>query len=365
MDTSVAAWEAFFSERVRKHQKLIRGYLVFVRQCLDRDLPPIFEPSHAASLMGLLPTELGFLESGARSRYRHFRINKRLGGEREIKSPMPILLHAQRWILDNILYNVKISDVCYGGVREGSIFRNASIHVNQNAVLKLDLADFFGSIHTARGISLFKSLGYPYNVSKTLALLCFDSGSLPQGAATSPMIANIVSVPMDNRLSGLAKKYGLKYSRYFDDMTFSGTHINFRLVRIIEKIVGESGFVLNSDKTKLIFGRSPKYVTGLSVGGDRIRLPRADKREIRNQAFQLVRRGVDKHSEAIEDADPLLIEKTIGRVSFWLQAEPECRMALKLMELLKVYQKSFPQPADLPLSRRAVPLKIGELPPST
>jgi len=357
MDASVEAWETFFSERVRKHQKLVDGYIAFVKQCLDRGIPPIFEPNHAASLMGLLSNELGFLESGAQARYRHFRVSKKLGGEREIKSPMPMLLQAQRWILDNILYKVDVSEDCYGGVRQGSIFRNAAVHLNQNAVLKLDIVDFFGSVKLARGINLFKSLGYPYNVAKTLALLCFDEGSLPQGAATSPMIANIVSKPMDNRLKGLATKYSLNYSRYFDDMTFSGSHINMRFVEIVSQIVQESGFAINANKTKLIFGRSPKYVTGLSIGGETLRLPRADKREIRNQAFQLVRRGVEKHSEAIEDSDPLLIEKTIGRVSFWLQAEPECKMALKLMEELRSYQKSFQTPTDLPVPRRAMPLE--------
>lgn len=147
-------------------------------------------------------------------------------------------------------------------------------------------------------------------------------------------------------------QFGLKYTRYVDDLTFSGRSIGTRFSAIVQSIVEDAGFIVNSDKTRLMRGLSPKFVTGLAVGGDRLRVPRAFKRELRNKAFQLGKRGVEQHLEATQTSDPLVLEKVTGQLAFWLQVEPDSTMARQLFDALTDYRRSLITSVKLPDPRR-------------
>lgn len=270
----------------------------------------------------------------------------------EINVPSPLLLAIQQWILRNILYKLPLTDVAHGGVPRRSIISNASAHLGARSVLKMDLRGFFDTVLLPRGVAIFESAGYSPHLSRSLALLCFEGGRLPQGAATSPALANLAAAALDCRLEALAKKFGLIYSRYVDDLTFSGRSIGVRFIGIVQEIVEDTGFVVNSEKTRLTRGHSPKFVTGLAVGGDRLRVPRAFKRDLRNKAFQLAKRGVERHLEATESSDPLVLERLTGQLAFWLQIEPDSKVAQQLFDTLTEYRHSLTTSVRLPNPRR-------------
>ncbi|MFT3764196.1 MAG: reverse transcriptase family protein [Minicystis sp.] len=166
------------------------------------------------------------------SAYIEFEVPKATGGTRRIAAPRKTLRTAQRVILDEILSKVPVHRAAHGFVKARSTVTNAQAHTGRALVLKLDLVDFFPSIHYRRVVGLFETLGYPTEAAKALAGVCTYRpkladgrmvwpGLLPQGAPTSPAITNLVCRRLDARLAALAKKAGGTYTRYADDMTFS------------------------------------------------------------------------------------------------------------------------------------------------
>ena len=213
------------------------------------------------------------------TRYRTFSIPKKSGGQREISAPMP-KLRAILWPVKEILDALYEPASCVMGFTPcRSVVDNAKVHLGQNYVLTLDLKDFFPSIHQAR---VWKRLQLPpFNFTKEVANriagLCAikidESGDikyvLPQGAPTSPILTNIICEKLDRRLSAIAAKYNLRYSRYADDMTFSSMHSVLStkgdvFAEILKTIEGQ-GFVVNPAKTRLQKRGDRQEVTGLVI----------------------------------------------------------------------------------------------------
>jgi len=352
MPIQIEQWRAFFERSGKRNADLIEGYIVFVERCVERGIPPIFEERHLSRLLGLPYQELAFHFSTEAPRYRTFSIPKRQGGRREINAPSPLLLAIQQWILENILSKLPMSEFAHGGIPGRSIFSNAGPHLGAKAVLRVDLKDFFDTVKLPLGVRIFETAGYPPRVSRSLALLCFEGGRLPQGGATSSALANLAAISLDKRLGALAAKFDLTYTRYVDDLTFSGRSIGPRFTLAVKSIVEQCSFVVNVEKTRLMRGSSPKFVTGLSVGGERLKVPRAFRREVKNQAFQITKRGVQSHLVATDSKDPLVIERILGRLAFWLQAEPDSKSARKLFAEVSSYRKVVSTEMNLPLPKR-------------
>lgn len=354
MSASIDDWREFLSEAFPKNKLLVEGLLIHIEVMERNGVPPVFENRHFRQILGLTGLEFGALMADRNYRYRSFDIPKRSGGTRSISSPIPALYYVQKWILDNILMKGYIHPNAHGGISEKSIITNAKQHVSQRCILKLDIVDFYGNIKIGKGISIFRQFGYSPEVSLSLARLCFKDGTLPQGAATSPQLANLTSAIMDERLSKLGQKYGLTYSRYFDDLTFSGDFINLRLEKIVAEIVHDTGFDLNKKKTRLLRGRSAKYVTGLLVNDETVRLPKDTRRDYRNQAVLLLKHGVDAQTNL--SRDPLFLERVLGRLAFWRQVEQDCDIARNLFEGVLELCRSSLAPIDLPEPYRPKPI---------
>lgn len=333
----LARWQDFYLSRIPRRSGIAENYLYYVKRMFLRGVPPIFDLSHLADLLGLDVRALSSMVNSQNSFYRTFSIPKRNGGTRTITAPFPSLRMVQRWILDNILSSVNISPCAHGFTKNRSVVSNARPHCGQTHLLKVDIQDFFPSITLPRGVAIFRHLGYPRNVSYFLASLCFLESKLPQGSPSSPSIANIVARRMDSRILGLAQHLGLNYTRYADDMTFSGAYISPSFISSVTKIAVCEGFRLNDEKIR--FSRKPgkRIVAGVSVSGSIVRLPRHKKREIRKIAFFLLKRGYDLHSEHVGYWDPILIERTLGQLAFWRQIEPESKTASALFDQLHEY----------------------------
>lgn len=319
---------------------IYRKYLGYCANLISQKLPPIFEFKHLAHLLGKEPFYVGSVIFLPDLHYRTFLIKKRSGGSREISAPYPALLDCQNWIYSNILKKVAVNACAHGFVVGRSILTNASLHLGANQILKMDIRDFFPSIKVNRVIHVFKGVGYAHNVSVYLAKMCCLNDCLPQGSPTSPSLSNIICKRMDLRLAELSKKWKLKYSRYADDMTFSEETITRNFASIVESIVRDEGFEIQSDKTRFVkSGR--KIVTGISISGEKLSLPKGYKRKIRQNVYFIIKFGIVSHMGKRKIRDPFHIDRVFGKLSFWRWVEPQAefpkRMIPAMKEILKEY----------------------------
>ena len=256
---------------------------------------PVLQLNSAGELarwLELSPNELDWLADCrmletkvTATRLRHYRyrwIKKRTGGTRLIESPKPRLMALQRRVLHEILDSIPPHAAAHGFRRGRSIKTFTAPHVQQRVVLKIDLQDFFPSIHVARVRAVFRTAGYPEAVARLLAGLCTNAAPadawpessgmrdqrywsavglygrphLPQGAPSSPALANLCAYRFDCRLDGLARAVGACYTRYADDLVFSGGRELERSVKRFHIHVCaaamEEGFSVQTRKTRIM-----------------------------------------------------------------------------------------------------------------
>ena len=216
--------------------------------------------------------------------YRTFQIAKRSGGTRTIAAPDEPLKKIQRVILRRLLRRLKAHPSATGFERKFSIVSNALPHVGQEVVIRLDLKEFFTSTPANRIDSYFRTIGWNADAAALLTKLCTHDRSLPQGAPTSPRLSNLVNFHLDVRLAGLARSLGLAYSRYADDMTFSGpekARNATAAIHLVKEIVKEEGYTLHIAKKLRIARRHDRQlVTGLVVN-QKVNLRRDVRRKLR------------------------------------------------------------------------------------
>lgn len=222
-------------------------------------------------------------DSIAPKRFRTFHIKKKSGGFREIKAPcsqLDVILTCINVMLKSVY---EPSDAAMGFTSGRSVLNNAQVHVGHNYVFNIDLKDFFPSIPQPR---IWKRLQLPpfnfaQEIANVVAGLCcsYDvvaqANVLPQGSPASPLLTNAVCDKLDCRMKGVAKRFGLHYSRYADDMTFSSMHCNYKGENIykeesefrneIKRIISGQGFRMNETKTRLQKTGARQEVTGLTV----------------------------------------------------------------------------------------------------
>jgi retron-type reverse transcriptase len=239
-------------------------------------------PEELAARVGLPLSDL----EAAPIRYQAFELPKRSGGTRTIQAPDPALKNIQRQLYRRVLKRLPVH-AAVTGFRPGySIASNAACHTGQAVVVRMDINDFFGSTTAKRVEKYFRHLGWNKAAATLLTRLCTHEGALPQGAPTSPVLANAVNFQMDARLAGLARKHGAVYTRYADDLTFSFAEDNHNNVEHIifctKDIVLASGGYKLHQKRKLRIRRrhQQQNVTGLVVN-NHIALPRKTRRWLR------------------------------------------------------------------------------------
>lgn len=326
-----------------------------IRRPLLRGLPDIADAKALAEGIGIALSELRFLTFNRQvstvSHYQRFHIAKKTGGQRLISAPMPRLKRAQYWVLDNILAKADLHEAAHGFVRERSILTNARNHVGKDVVINLDLKDFFPSLTYARVKGMFRSLGYAEKVAIPLALLCTEAmvdevhldgerhfvgdgrRLLPQGAPTSPAITNLICRYLDRRLDGLANDLGFTYSRYADDLTFSGSGEAVRkvgtLLKAVHTIVAAEGFTVHPGKTRIMRRSGHQEVTGLTVN-ERVAVPRALLRRYRAVLQQVERHGpAGRHFGPGKD----VVRSLLGFGQFAAMIDPD--KGAKLLERAK------------------------------
>jgi hypothetical protein len=206
-------------------------------------------------------------------------------GRRTLRVPSRETKALQRRILKRLLRKLRVHAAATGFERGRSIVDNALPHAHQCVVIKLDLVDFFQSTSAARVQSYFQRIGWDAEAAALLTRLCTDAGGLPQGAPTSPALANRVNFGFDARLERIAKSRKGVYTRYADDITFSFPKDYPKKMRGIVQLVCRAarrrGYRVHK-RTKLVIRRrhQQQLVTGLVVN-DGVRLPRKMRRWLR------------------------------------------------------------------------------------
>lgn len=230
-------------------------------------------------------------------------ISKKNGSSRELNIPNNYVKSVQR-NFNVLLQKLYIApSPVHGFIKNKSgiiknIITNANQHIKKNILINLDIEDFFGSINfgRVRGIFLAKPFEANEKIATKLAQLVIYENKLPQGAPTSPIIANIISLQLDHQLIQIAKKYKMVYTRYADDLTFSSysKKIDQNIVlNEIEKVLNDNGFKLNQQKTRTQYLFQKQLVTGIKVN-QKINLNREYIRQIRSILFSWYTKGIEE-----------------------------------------------------------------------
>jgi hypothetical protein len=296
------------------------------------------EADVAAALELELKTLQHLSTHSARERVLHyvtFAIPKRRGGERLIMAPKRRLKAVLRALNTLLVSKLPVSDYAHGFRRGRSVRSNAQPHVGKRVVLRLDLREFFPSIHFGRVRGLLVSLGYGYPVATVLATLMTEaprqpvrvgaetfyppagSRACPQGAPTSPGLSNAVTMKLDHRLAGLARKRGFDYTRYADDLTFSGDDLAaaHALRLAAGRVIREEGFEVNAEKTLVMRASGRQQVTGVTVNRT-LGLSRRERRTLRAALHR------QAQQRAAGKADASLLAQLRGKLAYLSMLNP-------------------------------------------
>ena len=327
-------WRKYFQSRAVE-PALVNDYVAYVQRLNEKEIPVIFEPEHLSLLLGIKYETLCSMVYSSSRFYRTFQIPKKLGGFRQITAPHLSLCLCQKWIYQNILLRFKVNSCVYGFVPGRCTISNAKRHLGRNELLKIDLKNFFDSIPINWVINFFSQLGYTHSVAFCLASLCCYQNHLAQGAPTSPYLTNLLLRSLDFRLLCFARKHGLIYTRYADDITFSGTSISVKNMRTIKGIITDFDLELNHQKIRLLKGNTKKIVTGLVVSGNELRVPRNFKRELKKDYFFIRKFGLINHMSRQRIRDPNYLNSIRGKFLYWKQVEPYNNYVTQALEFLK------------------------------
>jgi RNA-directed DNA polymerase len=231
--------------------------------------------------LGVGAEERSFLEKYASYRYSEVKIPKRKGGKRILLVPEERLMFLQRKVLTLLEHLYLPRAPVHGFIKGRGPISNANAHQKRRYLLNIDLQNYFGTITRRRVLGLFEAMGLSGDVARGLCAVCVTRDQLPQGAPTSPIIANMISYRLDLSLMKFAKEHRFRYTRYADDITFSGYTVPAALFKSgvptgnkipvedlsldLKAIFDQNGFTINPDKIWFSGPNSRKEVTGLIV----------------------------------------------------------------------------------------------------
>lgn len=336
------------AELLQPPQQMFAGHGVRVWK-----VPAITSTGDLAKWLGLSPGELrwfadlkalGYKQRAVRLEHYHYRVlAKRFGSVRLIEAPQARMKDLQRQILLWILSEVPPHAAAHGFVRRRSIRTFVAPHVGKRVVLRMDLRDFFPTFGGVRIQNVFRTFGYPERVADLLGGVCTNATPLdvwaeirpdvdlarlaelrrlyarphlPQGAPTSPALANICCYRLDCRLAALSESARATYTRYADDLAFSGDHdFEKRVERFsvsVAAILQEEGLRVNHRKTRVMRQGVRQHLAGL-VTNEKVNVVRRDFDQLKAVLTNCVRHGPESQNR---DGRPDFRSHLQGKVSF-------------------------------------------------
>jgi len=365
-------WNDRGLSRVRQRQALALRFIAWPAPVMSSPAGParswpvtaISTPAELARILELSAGELDwFSDCQSRERatipeplrhYRYHWVAKASGSLRLIEAPKPRLKQIQRKLLADVVQRIPPHESAHGFRAGRSIATFVAPHVGQTIVLKMDLRDFFVSITSARIISLFLTAGYPEAVARLLTGLCtntvppdvwkhsvglgrepcrspetwlsrrrYRQPHLPQGAPTSPALANLAAYRLDARLTGLAQAAEAHYTRYADDLLYSGGETFARSIRRfpihVAAIAREEGFAVQHRKTRVMRQGVQQRAAGVVIN-QKANIPRQEYDSLKAIVCNCVRHGPHgQNRAAVGDFRAHLA----GRIAHVAQLNPE------------------------------------------
>ena len=274
-----------------------------------------------------LESDLGFslktlyaLSNNIKKHYSSVEIPKRSGEIRKLSVPDKILKSVQRKIIEIILSKQPISRYATAYRYGASTLKNAVCHVGKVKILKLDILHFFDSIsYSAVKEYVFTGERFSEPIRILLTMLCYYGDILPQGAPSSPAITNIVMFDFDETVGAWCEDRKISYTRYCDDMTFSGDFDEKEVIDFVKQELSKKRLLLNYKKTSVANSYQRQAVTGIVVN----RKPNISaeyRRKLRQEIYYCKKYGISEHVKCIGEADETkYLLSLLGKISYVLQ----------------------------------------------
>lgn len=222
-------------------------------------------------------------------------IQKKNGGMRKLSVPDTLLRTIQRNIVKNVLCERSVSQYATAYRKKASVMENARPHVGAEMVMKLDIKDFFDCITFQMVYQYaFPAIYYPPSIRMLLTSLCCRNDCLPQGAPSSPAISNLAMRSFDQYMGAWCGERQMQYTRYCDDLTFSGTFDQKEVKQKVRNFLHVLGFELNRKKTRVQNQSHRQTVTGLVVN-EKMQVSREYRNQLRAEIYYCQKYGVTSH----------------------------------------------------------------------
>ena len=263
---------------------------------------------------------LYYLSNNIDGNYIEYEIPKKNGKFRTIYEPSKILKLVQKNILHNILEEKRLSKYAKAYQKNISLIDNALPHINKKLILKLDIKNFFDNITFDMVYeSCFREELYPKSIGILLTKLCTYQGHLPQGAPTSAYISNIVMRQFDEVIGIYCSNKDISYTRYSDDLTFSGDFKPSEVINIVKLELKKYRLKLNYDKISIIQHNKRQTVTGIVVN-EKINIKREYFKKIRQEIYYITKFGIDEHLDKLNISNKTkYLDSLLGRINYVIQ----------------------------------------------
>lgn len=274
------------------------------------------------------------------SNYKIYRISKNNGKYRTIYEPNSLLKHVQRKILINILNNKSISKYAKAYYKGNSLLNNAQPHINKKIILKLDIKNFFESISFLDIYNCCFPIEYfPKSIGMVLTYLCTYDEHLPQGSPTSAYISNVIMKGFDEKLGIWCDLNHITYTRYSDDMTFSGDFNPSDVIIKVRKLLYKLGLELNNSKIHVVNKNSSQIVTGIVVN-EKAQVCSKYRREIRKEVYYINKFGLYSHLKKcnIKITPEKYLQKLYGKILYVLQIDKNNMEFLKYKDIFSKFK---------------------------
>lgn len=268
--------------------------------------------------------------------YHETKLPKKNGGFRKLSVPDRVLKAIQKRITDVLLIYMPVSRYAMAYRFGSSTFQNARHHVGKPIVLKLDILHFFDSIrYSDVKDKAFPSSIYGEPIRILLTMLCYHKDALPQGAPSSPAITNIILYEFDEQIGQWCREHDIAYTRYCDDMTFSGDFDPTEVISFVRRELKKLGFLLNEQKTRIQRPGQKQNVTGIVVN-EKPNIPSDYRRKLRQELYYCRKYGVQEHlrKTGLETSADTYRRQLMGKINYVMQIDPNDRDLLQAKEWL-------------------------------
>ena len=304
------------------NQLEINRCLQYAENLMNNGLPVIYDIDHFSRLVGYDKLYIRKAITHSPAFYRKFKVTKRNGTSRLLAEPLPSLKEIQLWLLQNVLRQLPIHSHAKAYKTGVSLKENLRFHVNQPMVMAMDIVDFFPSIKRNQIEEEFVRMGYGKRISNLFAKLCTLSDHLPQGAPTSPYLSNLIFRTVDEELAEFSKTHNIRYTRYADDLTFSGEFDPNLLFNRVQPAVNSIGLNVHPTKTKVMKRHQQQRVTGMNVN-KKTQVPFDKRNRLRQEMYMIEKYGFQEHLRHCSITDHHYLNRLKGRVNFVLHLNPD------------------------------------------